>query len=223
MESVFYHDHIRTCQRSSEAPLPADSRRSTWQAWCSRFAYVWQGMWMQGLRHPTKFGKTFVLWNYWVKYYCWASKTNWWPRFAPTNSCHSCRTTEDPKGLKTNNKSPVPLRRYKSVVCFTSARLSLVLWVIRCGVCDWQGKCRVSMFHRNPGLDNKLVTGLPAPDVHQVLTDTRDMRAACVFIYGDIWSISWVLMSWLIWIKLKGRLFGKYKEVLHTKMIKPYI
>lgn len=190
-------------------PLPADSRRSTWRAWCRRSTNVWQGMWTQGLKTPHKIWKTFVLWNYWVKYYCWASKTNWWPRFAPTNSCHSCRTTEDPKGLQKQITNPQFLWgviKVSSVSCLPVCCLFCGSWGARCGVCDWQGKCRISMFRRNVGLDNKLVTGLPAPDVHQVWQTPETWElCVCVFIYGDTLSISWTLTSWSIWINLKER------------------
>lgn len=88
----------------------------------------------------------------------------------PPISCHSCRTTEDPQGLqKQTTKSPVPPPLHESVIRCMSACLLFVLLIRRRAVRrPCAGKCRVGSFHGSRGLDNKLVTGLPAPDVHRV-------------------------------------------------------
>lgn len=151
---------------------------------------------------PRGIWKTIVLWNYWVKYNCSSSKTHLWPRFTPTNSCHSYRATEDPKGLQKQRTNP-------QFIPFTSVGVLAVLWILRrtCVVCGWQGKCRIGMFEK------KLGFGWCA----QSLTDPRDMRAVHGFVLW--WHLkklvkAHILIGWFELIEQYKFVFNKTKNWL---------
>lgn len=178
-----YLNFLLLKQGSSEMQLPADSQRSTWQAWCRRWL-LWLGMWMQSWDSHTHFGNPPCCEttgsNITAEHPQLSDDLDLHPPIAVTPA----EQQEDPKGLLKQITNPQFLWRFTKVspvaclpVCFLFCRSQGA----RCSVCVRQEKYRVGTFHRNVGLDNKPVTGLPAPDVLQVW-QTPETVELCVCV-----------------------------------------